>query len=143
MRHILHMNQRPILSVLAVSIALFAAGSAWSQDKTNLTMSKKMAPVAASVPAVTTSAAAATPVTVSAPTTLPAKKAGSQVINSIVVVVNDEVITRQELNERLRSVERRLAAQGTALPNRIDLQKQLLERTGDNPVSLVLNFPFS
>ncbi|CAN5735719.1 peptidylprolyl isomerase [soil metagenome] len=128
MRHILHMNQRPILSVLAVSISLLAAGSAWSQDKTNLTMSKKMAPLAAPVAAVTTPATPATLSVPAAPAAQPAKKAGSQVINSIVVVVNDEVITRQELNERLRSVERRLAAQGTALPNRIDLQKQLLER---------------
>ncbi|MFZ6689989.1 peptidylprolyl isomerase [Undibacterium sp. SXout11W] len=54
--------------------------------------------------------------------------AKSQVVNSIVVVVNDEVITRQELNERLITVERRLKAQGTALPDRADLQKQLLER---------------
>ncbi|MFZ6862390.1 peptidylprolyl isomerase [Undibacterium sp. Ji67W] len=57
--------------------------------------------------------------------TAPAK---SQVVNSIVVVVNDEVITRQELNERMITVERRLKAQGTALPDRADLQKQLLER---------------
>ena len=50
------------------------------------------------------------------------------VINKIVVVVNDDVITSQELDERVQSVERRLAAQGTALPNRTDLRKQLLER---------------
>ncbi|MBC3861016.1 peptidylprolyl isomerase [Undibacterium jejuense] len=54
--------------------------------------------------------------------------AKSQAVNSIVVVVNDEVITKQELNEKLITVERRLKAQGTALPDRADLQKQLLER---------------
>ncbi|MEB0139256.1 MULTISPECIES: peptidylprolyl isomerase [unclassified Undibacterium] len=57
------------------------------------------------------------------------KAAGkAQVVNSIVVVVNDEVITRQELNERLLSVERRLKTAGTAAPERADLQKQILER---------------
>src|SRR5450830_1339626 len=57
-----------------------------------------------------------------------ATPAKSQVVNSIAVIVNDEVITKQELNERQAMVERRLKAQGTALPDRADLQKQLLER---------------
>ncbi|MBY0570873.1 MAG: peptidylprolyl isomerase [Burkholderiaceae bacterium] len=51
-----------------------------------------------------------------------------QSINSIAVVVNDEVITQQEVNERIVSVERRLKAQGTALPDRAELKKQLIER---------------
>jgi len=55
----------------------------------------------------------------------PAKPA---LVNNIVVVVNDEVITRQELDERMLLVERRLKVQGTALPDRADLRKQLLER---------------
>ena len=54
--------------------------------------------------------------------------AKSQVVNSIVAVVNDEVITKQEMDERLAVVEKRLKAQGTALPDRTDLRKQLLER---------------
>jgi len=54
--------------------------------------------------------------------------AKSQVVNSIVAVVNDEVITKQEMDERLAVVEKRLKAQGTALPDRADLRKQLLER---------------
>lgn len=106
MRHILHMNQRPIFSALAVSISLLVAGSAWAQNKTSPVIGTALTPSAT-----------------------PAKKtAKAELVNSIVVVVNDEVITRQELNERLRSVERRLAAQGTTLPVREDLQKQLLER---------------
>lgn len=99
MRHLLHMKQSTLLSALAVSLGLLASTPAWSQAK----VSTGLAPVANTT-------------------------GKAQPINSIVVVVNDEVITRQELNERLRSVERRLAAQGTALPDRADLQKQLLER---------------
>ena len=99
MRHTLHMNQRTLVSVLAISASLLASGSAWSQAA----LSPVIAPAAK-------------------------QTAKSVVLNKIVVVVNEDVITRQELDERLRSVERRLTAQGTALPNRADLQKQLLER---------------
>jgi len=94
MRHLLHMKQRTLFSVAALSISLLATYSSFAQQ-------------------------------VSGNTGAPAK---SQVVNSIVVVVNDEVITKQELNEKLITVERRLKAQGTALPDRADLQKQLLER---------------
>ena len=49
-------------------------------------------------------------------------------VDSIIAVVNDEVITRQELNERMRTVERRMTNQGVAMPPRAELEKQLLER---------------
>lgn len=63
-----------------------------------------------------------------AQTEAPAKKAAPQLVDSIVAVVNNEVITRQELNDRLRSVEMRMRQQGTAMPARALLEKQLLER---------------
>jgi len=49
-------------------------------------------------------------------------------VDSIVVVVNDDVITRQELVDRTISVEKRLKSQGMALPPPAQLQHQLLER---------------
>jgi peptidyl-prolyl cis-trans isomerase SurA len=49
-------------------------------------------------------------------------------LDHIVAVVNDEVITRQELNRRYREVERSLVRQNTQLPPRAMLEKQLLER---------------
>ena len=98
MRHLLHMKQRSLFSALAVSAGLLTAGSALAQTNASTTVAA------------------------------PASAAKSQLVNSIVVVVNDEVITRQELNERITLIERRLKAQGTALPDRADLQKQLLER---------------
>lgn len=58
-----------------------------------------------------------------------AQKNGDPVlVNKIVVVVNDDVITSQELDERMHNIVRRLQAQGTALPKEEDLRKQLLER---------------
>ncbi|TAN71174.1 MAG: molecular chaperone SurA [Gallionella sp.] len=50
------------------------------------------------------------------------------VIDSVVAVVNDDVITRQELNDRLRVVVRQLQKQGTPLPAPEVLEKQILER---------------
>lgn len=49
-------------------------------------------------------------------------------IDRIVAVVNDDVITRHELDERLAIVMRELGKQGTRLPDMAALEKQLLER---------------
>lgn len=49
-------------------------------------------------------------------------------VDSIIAVVNNDVITRQELADRLTQVQKRLTAQGVALPPRSQLQSQLLER---------------
>lgn len=116
MRHILHMNHRPLFSIfttsLVSSVFLLTAGTVSAQVKTS--------PVIESLIKTTpTTTIKAIPVV---------KSSKAEVVNSIVVVVNDEVITRKELDERVQSVEKRLAAQGTALPNREELQKQLLER---------------
>lgn len=59
----------------------------------------------------------------------PARAASkSAVINRIIVVVNDDVITQMELDDRINAIEKSLKAQGTPLPTREELQKQLLER---------------
>ena len=50
------------------------------------------------------------------------------VIDSVVAVVNDDVITRRELDERLQVVVRQLQKQGTPLPAPEVLGKQMLER---------------
>jgi peptidyl-prolyl cis-trans isomerase SurA len=49
-------------------------------------------------------------------------------LDAIVAVVNDEVITRQELAKRYREVVQNLTRQNTPLPPRATLEKQLLER---------------
>jgi peptidyl-prolyl cis-trans isomerase SurA len=49
-------------------------------------------------------------------------------LNHIVAVVNDEVITRKELDQRYDEVVQSLARQKTPLPPRETLEKQLLER---------------
>ncbi len=102
MRHLLQMKQSNLLSnlltALAVSAGLLVSSTAWSQVK--------LSPIVA-------------------PKTQSNK---AQKVNSIVVVVNDEVITRQELDARILEIEMQLKKQGTPLPDRAVLQKQLLER---------------
>jgi peptidyl-prolyl cis-trans isomerase SurA len=49
-------------------------------------------------------------------------------IDNIVVVVNDDVITRHELDTRIGVVVNQLKKQGTALPEAAILEKQILER---------------
>lgn len=50
------------------------------------------------------------------------------VVDAIVAVVNDDVITRHELDDRLATVEAQLRRQGTPLPEGNVLEKQILER---------------
>ncbi|MEA5097025.1 MAG: peptidylprolyl isomerase [Burkholderiaceae bacterium] len=57
-----------------------------------------------------------------------ARPAAPQLIDSIVVVVNSEIITRSELNERTAQVEKNIRRQGSAVPPRDVLQHQVLER---------------
>jgi peptidyl-prolyl cis-trans isomerase SurA len=57
--------------------------------------------------------------------TAPAKVA---TLDRIVAVVNSDVVTQLELNQRLRMVTQQLQKQGTPLPPREVLEKQLLER---------------
>lgn len=51
-----------------------------------------------------------------------------QLIDAVAVVVNNDVITQNELNEKLRVTEAQLKAQGTPLPAHDVLEKQMLER---------------
>jgi peptidyl-prolyl cis-trans isomerase SurA len=65
-------------------------------------------------------------------------KSGRRVLtlDRIVAVVNDEVITEHELKERYELVVRQLAKQGTPLPPRDVLERQLLERMINDRVQL-------
>lgn len=52
----------------------------------------------------------------------------TRVVDTIAAVVNNEVITMQELEDRMRLIERRMKDQNVAMPPRDQLQRQLLER---------------
>lgn len=54
--------------------------------------------------------------------------AATREINGIAAVVNDDVITRNELEQRVDTLSKQLSAKGTRLPSREILKRQLLER---------------
>jgi peptidyl-prolyl cis-trans isomerase SurA len=94
-------TQRTKLAVILLCATLGALPTAWSQT----TRSAGQAPVSTST-----------------------AQPRIQTADSIVAVVNNEVITRNELTDRMRLVERRMKSQGAAMPPEAQLQKQLLER---------------
>ncbi|GAB4117906.1 MAG: peptidylprolyl isomerase [Sideroxydans sp.] len=55
-------------------------------------------------------------------------EAAATPLDAVRVVVNDDVITRLELAQRMQAVVRQLQRQGTQLPERGTLEKQVLER---------------
>lgn len=115
MRHFLHLNQ---LKQTTVSRLFVCIATALMCSQTAVAQTAKPA-VSPTAPILNNSGEAAKP----------AKKANrAEVINGIAVVVNDEVITRMEVRERIASIERSLKAQGTALPSTAELEKQILER---------------
>lgn len=65
-----------------------------------------------------------------------AQRARIELVDRIVAVVNNDVITLFEFNERLRVVQRQLEGQGIKLPPREILEKQLLERVINEKVQL-------
>lgn len=96
--------------------ALSGAPAAWAQQPA--------APAAATPAAVP----AAAPVRPAAGGFTPPGASSGTAIDSIAVVVNDDVITRNEVAARVKTVERRMKEQNVAMPERADLQRQITER---------------
>jgi peptidyl-prolyl cis-trans isomerase SurA len=75
----------------------------------------------------------AKPAPAAAPTTapgsgfLPPASSSANVIDSIRVVVNDEVITRNEVRDRVGQIVQRLRSQNAQLPPQADLERQVIE----------------
>ena len=93
------------------------------------------APATAAVPAAANAAVAAPAKTAGATNAdgtakgfIPPGSSSNVAIDSIVVVVNDDVITQRELANRIKTVTARMQAQKVQMPAAADLQRQLLER---------------
>ena len=65
-----------------------------------------------------------------------AQSARIQLVDRVVAVVNDEVITRYELNEQKRAVTAQLKRQGVTMPPDSELDAQVLERFINERVQL-------
>ncbi len=71
---------------------------------------------------------AAQPVVAPPPTDVTKSGGTSRLVDRIVAVVNDEIITNTELQQRMKVAEAQLKRQNIALPARPVLQRQVLER---------------
>ncbi|HEY0490644.1 MAG TPA: peptidylprolyl isomerase [Telluria sp.] len=58
---------------------------------------------------------------------LPPASSSANVIDSIAVVVNDEVITKNEVTKRVASIVQRMRAANAQIPDAADLQRQVIE----------------
>jgi len=94
--------------------------------------SKKAPPAPEAKPAAASATAAATPAAAKPENKgagfTPPGQSNNKPIDSIAVVVNDDVITQQELETRTRTVVQRMKAQNVAMPDQADLRRQILER---------------
>lgn len=122
-------NARPIpmkvLALLLCSSAL-AGCSLFGKKPAAAPAAAPVAAPAAAAPAATLAAKPA--VKSDGKGFLPPGESGNVAIDSIVVVVNDDVITQRELNNRIKTVTGRMKAQNVALPDAADLRRQMLER---------------
>jgi peptidyl-prolyl cis-trans isomerase SurA len=58
---------------------------------------------------------------------LPPASSNAKVIDSVYVIVNDEVITKREVDNRVNEITARLRAQNAQLPDPEDLRRQVVE----------------
>jgi peptidyl-prolyl cis-trans isomerase SurA len=106
----------------ALLLGVLATGAAFAQST-----GSKIKP---SKPAATTAAPAAGAATPAAAGGgfLPPASADANVIDQISVVVNDEVITRNEVNQRVAQVEANMRAKGVQPPDAVDMKRQVIEQ---------------
>jgi peptidyl-prolyl cis-trans isomerase SurA len=104
------------LKLALLCAAICAQQVVWAQQASNQ-------------PASATPAAATPAADTATPAAKPTKKREEPVLSdAIVVVVNDDVITRNELADRMTFIERQLKAQHVPMPPQEEFRKQVLER---------------
>lgn len=130
------MKRHDISTVFAtlVAIALAALSSAAGAQ---FATPQPAAPGAPLVPSLIPSAPAPAPAAkLDTRLSAPGKQSGTVELDRIVAIVNNEVITQNDLNERFSTIVKQLQKQGTKLPPQEELRKQLLERMINDQVQL-------
>jgi peptidyl-prolyl cis-trans isomerase SurA len=103
----------------ALLLGVLAAGAVFAQPTGSKIKPSKPAPAPAA--AATTPAAAGGGF-------LPPAAADANVIDQIAVIVNDEVITRNEVRTRVAQVEANMRAKNAQVPDEADLKRQVVEQ---------------
>ena len=112
------------MKLAALLLCAVAAGQSAAQVRNPAPgAAAKPAPAPAAAP-VTAAPAPAAPASAGF---IPPASSSSKLIDSIAVVVNDEVITRNEIAARTRTIEARMKASNAPIPDAADLQRQVTE----------------
>jgi peptidyl-prolyl cis-trans isomerase SurA len=107
------------VKLAAVLLCAIAAGDVLAQRSGDQAAAPAAAPAAA--------APAAKPSTAQSSGFLPPASSTAKVIDSVYVIVNDEVITRREVDNRVGEITARLRSQNAQLPDPEDLRRQVVE----------------
>jgi len=116
-------NSRICRALVVAGIAATLGPAAATGQSLNLNRQRPNTP-----PRTTTQTAPAEPAASPKPATPAQSSATQQVLDQIAAVVNGEIITRNELRERIATVTTNLRRQGTPLPPDDVLERQVLER---------------
>jgi peptidyl-prolyl cis-trans isomerase SurA len=131
MRNI-RMHQLNLATVILCSLAAGQAGAQAGAPQAT----RPVAPPSAATgkPAAMQPAPAPAPAKQAAPTAakpssgfLPPASSAAHVIDEIAVVVNDDIITKNEIAARVRQIEARMKQGGAPMPEAADLQRQVVE----------------
>jgi peptidyl-prolyl cis-trans isomerase SurA len=104
----------------ALLLGVLAAGAVFAQPTGSRIKPSKPAPAAPAATAATPAAAGGG--------FLPPAAADANVIDQIAVIVNDEVITRNEVRTRVAQVEANMRAKNAQVPDEADLKRQVVEQ---------------
>ncbi|HEX8601986.1 MAG TPA: peptidylprolyl isomerase, partial [Pseudoduganella sp.] len=120
----------PITLAALLLCAMTAGGVAMAQDAkpAAANAASANAPAAPSAPAAPAAPAATPAAATQSKGFTPPGQSKNPEIDSIAVVVNDDVITRRELTERVSVIMARMKQQNVQLPDAAALQRQILER---------------
>jgi len=114
------------IKLLMMWCALFAAQAAYAADTSPAKAAKATAKQGTAQSGKSDAGSTLRPEKVIRPTTDPQQQVAE--IDSVVAIVNEDVITRYELDDRVREVVRQLQKQDTPLPAADVLERQILER---------------
>ena len=120
------------IKLAAALLCALATGNVLAQDQAAAPAAAAPAAAAPAAPAPAAQAAApaaqaAAPAAKTGGGFLPPAASSAKVIDSVYVIVNDEVITKREVEQRVAEITQRLQAQQAQMPAQEDLRRQVVE----------------
>ena len=116
------------MKLAAALLCAVAAGNVLAQSTPAAAPAAPATPAKPATPAApATTAAAAKPAAPKSTGFLPPASSSAHVIDSVYVIVNDDVITKREVDQRVNEITQRAKASNTSLPDEDTLRHQVVE----------------